>query len=191
MLEKVDGVEKRECNITIKFTKSEREFLHDIAEKAGLKLAPYLRKMIITHSKELEEFIKEDVVIAPLLAKDYRERPRKTTMKDRTCRTNFYVTPEEKAFLAKKAKEANLPYHSYLYMLSQQYKHIIFPEQYAKDLKVLNQQLLKVGTNINQLVKLANLGVINNVNLEEVQQTYSDILFYLNEVHDEIKKHME
>lgn len=100
------------------------------------------------------------------------------------------LTPAEKANLAARAAEARLSMSQYLLALSEQKKIII-----ADGLPELCRQIIKIGTNVNQIALVANthknvsekqLQTVND-NLENIQLLLGKLIDTIQNSKDEIK----
>jgi predicted unusual protein kinase regulating ubiquinone biosynthesis (AarF/ABC1/UbiB family) len=100
------------------------------------------------------------------------------------------LTPEEKDNLIKRAAEAHMSMSRYLLALSEQKKIIV-----VEDLSEFIRQLIKIGTNVNQVALVANtyrsvsekqIETLNE-NLIQVQQLIRKLIYIIRNTNDEIK----
>ena len=110
--------------------------------------------------------------------------------KIKTERMELRLTPAEKDNLIKKADEARMSMSKYLLALSEQKKIIV-----VEDLTEFIRQLIKIGTNVNQVALVANtyrsvsekqIETLNE-NLIQVQQLIRKLIFIIRNTNDEIK----
>lgn len=97
--------------------------------------------------------------------------------KERTEMMSFRLTPVEKENLSNKAAEAHLSMSQYLIKLSEQKKIIV-----ADELPELIRQIVKIGTNVNQIALVANTH--KSVSSSQIQLLDND----LNEVQRLLRK---
>ncbi|MCR4638362.1 plasmid mobilization relaxosome protein MobC [Ruminococcus sp.] len=110
--------------------------------------------------------------------------------KIKTERMELRLTPEEKDNLIKRAAEARMSMSKYLLALSEQKKIIV-----VEDLSEFIRQLIKIGTNVNQVALVANtyrsvsekqIKTLNE-NLIQVQQLIRKLIYIIRNTNDEIK----
>ena len=110
--------------------------------------------------------------------------------KIKTERMELRLTPEEKDNLIKRAAEARKSMSKYLLALSEQKKIIV-----VEDLTEFIRQLIKIGTNVNQVALVANtyrtvsvkqIETLNE-NLIAIQQLMRKLLTVIRNTGDEIK----
>lgn len=164
------NIETRSKVVSIRFTEDEHELLKKEAKENGLRLPSYLRLRIL---KQEREPINSNIKYSPNI------QPRKNQI-----RIGF--TDDELAYISNEASRLGIPIGSYIAHALKEQIIIQFPENLAEDIKGLNQQILKVGTNLNQLTKLANMGVITTANVDDVKEVYINTLVKLNEVNEVI-----
>lgn len=110
--------------------------------------------------------------------------------KIKTERMELRLTPEEKDNLIKRAAEARMSMSKYLLALSEQKKIIV-----VEDLSEFIRQLIKIGTNVNQVALVANtyrtvsvkqIETLNE-NIIAIQQLMRKLLTVIRNTGDEIK----
>lgn len=110
--------------------------------------------------------------------------------KIKTERMELRLTPMEKENLIKRAAEARMSMSKYILALSEQKKIIV-----VEDLPEFIRQLIKIGTNVNQVALVANtyrtvsvnqIETLNN-NLVIIQQLIRKLLTVIRNTSDEIK----
>ncbi len=74
-------------------------------------------------------------------------------MRKRSIKMSFYVNEKEKKLIEKNAKKCGLSIRSYLMFLVQGYKPV---EQPNENIIEMLLQLRKIGTNLNQIARVAN-----------------------------------
>lgn len=100
------------------------------------------------------------------------------------------MSHEEKENLIARAAESRLSLSKYLLMLSEQKKIVVID-----DVPELLRQLIKIGTNVNQVALVANTHKsvsmqqieLLNENLNEVKNLISKLIDTIEDSHDEIK----
>jgi len=101
----------------------------------------------------------------------------------KTERMELRLTPAEKENLAARAAEARMSMSQYLLALSEQKKIII-----ADELPELCRQIIKIGTNVNQIALVANTHkTVSEKQLETVNQNLVNIQHLLGELIDTIQ----
>lgn len=110
--------------------------------------------------------------------------------KIKTERLELRLTPAEKENLIKRAAEARMNMSKYILALSEQKKIIV-----VEDLSEFIRQLIKIGTNVNQVALVANtyrsvsekqIKTLNE-NLIQVQQLIRKLIYIIRNTNDEIK----
>lgn len=109
--------------------------------------------------------------------------------KIKTERMELRLTPLEKEKLSAKAAESRMNMSQYLLALSEQKKIIV-----ADELPELCRQIIRIGTNVNQIVMVANTAKsvsdkqidIVNQNLIEIQNLLSKMIDTIKNSDDEI-----
>ena len=108
----------------------------------------------------------------------------------KTVQIALRLTPSEKEKLSKGAVEARMSMSRYLLALSEQKKIIV-----VEDLTEFIRQLIKIGTNVNQVALVANtyrsvsekqIDTLNE-NLIQVQQLIRKLIYIIRNTDDEIK----
>lgn len=108
----------------------------------------------------------------------------------KTIQVALRLTPLEKEKLSAKAAEARMNMSQYLLALSEQKKIIV-----ADELPELCRQIIKIGTNVNQIAAVANthksvsekqLDIVN-LNLIEIQNLLGKLIDTIKNSDDEIK----
>ena len=93
----------------------------------------------------------------------------------KTDRIEIRVTPEEKMLITTKSKQANKSISEY-----------IIKSSIGKEIIVINElpemitELRRIGNNINQLTRLANLRIITCVDLEDTKKELQKLWQSLN-----------
>lgn len=109
---------------------------------------------------------------------------------NKTERMELRLTPLEKEKLSSQAAKARLSMSQYLLALSEQKKIIV-----AEGIPELCTQLIKIGTNVNQIAMVANtyktvsekqIKIVND-NLIEVQNLLGKLLDTIKNTSDEIE----
>lgn len=109
--------------------------------------------------------------------------------KIKTERMEIRLTPLEKEKLLAKAAEARMNMSQYLLALSEQKKIIV-----ADDLPELCRQIIRIGTNVNQIAMVANthksvsvnqIDIVNK-NLIEIQNLLGKLIDTIKNSNDEI-----
>ena len=101
----------------------------------------------------------------------------------KTERLEVRLTPAEKEKLSSKAAEARMSMSQYLLALSEQKKIIVVDE-----LPELIRQIIKIGTNVNQIAMVANTHKsVSQKQIETVESQLSDIQNLLGNLIDVIK----
>lgn len=168
----IKGLDTRNKLVTIRFKEAEYEALKLEAKESGLRLPSYLRFLIMNQEREPInshiEYSSNEI--------------------GKIDRFHINLKEPEKLYLYKQAESLGLNVRDYLLHVAKDQKVVRFPDNFGKDLKKLNTQLLKIGTNLNQLTKLANMGVLTSVNVDDLKSVYFDTLEKLNEIHEVIKQ---
>lgn len=101
----------------------------------------------------------------------------------KTERMEIRLTPLEKEKLSAKAAEARMNMSQYLLALSEQKKIIV-----ADELPELCRQIIKIGTNVNQIAMVANTyKTVSNKQIDIVNQNLIEIQNLLGKLIDTIK----
>ena len=101
----------------------------------------------------------------------------------KTTHITMRLTPAEKEKLSSKAAEARMSMSQYLLALSEQKKIIVVDE-----LPELVRQIIKIGTNVNQIAMVANTHKsVSSKQIETVESQLSDIQNLLGNLIDVIK----
>lgn len=101
----------------------------------------------------------------------------------KTTHITMRLTPLEKEKLSEKAAEARMSMSQYLLALSEQKKIIVVDE-----LPELVRQVIKIGTNVNQIAMVANTHKsVSQKQIEAVENQLSDIQNLLGNLIDVIK----
>lgn len=108
----------------------------------------------------------------------------------KTEQLNLRITPAEKEKLLEKSKEARMNMSQYILALSEQKKIIV-----ANELPELCRQIIKIGTNVNQIVMVANRNKsvsdrqidIVNENLIKIQNLLGKVIDTIQNSEDNIE----
>jgi len=101
----------------------------------------------------------------------------------KTERMELRLTPAEKENLAARATEARMSMSQYLLALSEQKKIVV-----ADGLPELCRQIIKIGTNVNQIALVANTHkTVSEKQLETVNQNLVNIQHLIGELIDTIQ----
>ncbi len=108
----------------------------------------------------------------------------------KTKRLEIRLTPLEKEKLISKSEEARMNMSQYILALSEQKKIIV-----ADGLPELCRQIIKIGTNVNQIALVANTNKsvsdkqldIVNLNLIKIQELLGDLIDCIQNSKDNIK----
>lgn len=99
------------------------------------------------------------------------QRERDTMPRNKTAQVHLRYTPEEKEQLEVRAAEARLSMSQYLLALSEQKKIIV-----ADGLPELCRQIMKIGTNVNQIALVANTHkTVSEKQLDAVNDSLMDV----------------
>jgi len=97
---------------------------------------------------------------------------------DKNQQIHFRVTPTEKEKLQKRARIANMTMSRYILALSEQKRIIV-----VDDVPKLVVEIMRIGTNINQIARIANSNnSISKSYLDRVQNNMEDIQTKLTEI---------
>lgn len=107
----------------------------------------------------------------------------------KTEHLDFRVTPEQKERLLERAKKSRLSMTDYLLALSEQKKIVVID-----DVSEIIKQILKIGTNVNQIAMVANTNknvsekqlIIVNDSLSKLQDILAELVYQIKNEKDEI-----